>query len=35
MEDVLDRKRAMCLLQIIETGSVRGAPMCSNWTRQW
>ncbi|CAG2151115.1 LysR family transcriptional regulator [Cupriavidus numazuensis] len=25
MEDVLDRKRAMCLLQIIETGSVRGA----------
>ncbi|WP_011300418.1 LysR family transcriptional regulator [Cupriavidus necator] len=25
MDDVLDRKRAMCLLQIIETGSVRGA----------
>jgi DNA-binding transcriptional LysR family regulator len=25
MEDVLDRKRALCLLQIIETGSVRGA----------
>lgn len=25
MEDVLDRKRAMCLLQIIETGSVRAA----------
>lgn len=25
MEDVLDRRRALCLLQIIETGSVRGA----------
>ena len=25
MDDVLDRKRAMCLLQIIETGTVRGA----------
>jgi DNA-binding transcriptional LysR family regulator len=25
MDDVLDRKRALCLLQIIETGSVRGA----------
>lgn len=25
MEDMLDRKRALCLLQIIETGSVRGA----------
>lgn len=25
MEDLLDRKRALCLLQIIETGSVRGA----------
>ncbi|NUA27480.1 LysR family transcriptional regulator [Cupriavidus basilensis] len=25
MGDVLDRKRALCLLQIIETGSVRGA----------
>ncbi len=25
MDDVLDRKRALCLLQIMETGSVRGA----------
>lgn len=25
MEDILDRKRALCLLQIVETGSVRGA----------
>ncbi len=25
LEDVLDRRRALCLLQIIETGSVRGA----------
>ncbi|CAG2152922.1 hypothetical protein LMG31506_04703 [Cupriavidus yeoncheonensis] len=25
MEEVLDRKRALCLLRIIETGSVRGA----------